>query len=39
MDTDPKPFVWTRTADETLNGLATYCGRINNSGHQTRLGR
>ncbi|WP_031173217.1 IS630 family transposase [Streptosporangium roseum] len=30
---DPKPFVWTKTADETLENLATYCQRINDSGH------
>lgn len=30
---DPKPFVWTRTADDILNSLATYCRRINDSGH------
>jgi len=30
---DPKPFVWTKTADEILDSLASYCQRINNSGH------
>ena len=30
---DPKPFVWTKTADEILETLAAYCGRINDSGH------
>jgi transposase len=30
---DPKPFVWTRTADEILDALAAYCTRINDSGH------
>jgi transposase len=34
---DPKPFVWTKTADEILNNLANYCTRINkafnDSGH------
>jgi transposase len=30
---DPKPFVWTKTADEILDTLASYCQRINNSGH------
>ena len=30
---DPKPFVWTRAADEILESLAAYCGRINDSGH------
>jgi transposase len=28
---DPRPFVWTRTADEILDTIATYCQRINNS--------
>jgi transposase len=30
---DPNPFVWTKTADEILDNLATYCKRINDSGH------
>ncbi|MFI6586054.1 IS630 family transposase, partial [Embleya sp. NPDC050493] len=30
---DPKPFVWTRTADQILESLATYCQRITDSGH------
>jgi transposase len=30
---DPKPFVWTKTADEILDNLAAYCGRINDSAH------
>ena len=34
---DPKPFVWTKTADEILASLARYCTRINktinDSGH------
>ena len=29
----PKPFVWTKTADEILDTLAAYCRRINDSGH------
>jgi transposase len=29
----PRPFVWTKTADEILDTIATYCQRINNSGH------
>jgi transposase len=28
---DPKPFVWTKTADEILETLAAYCERINDS--------
>ncbi len=27
----PKPFVWTKTADEILETLASYCERINDS--------
>ena len=30
---DPKPYIWHKTADEILTSLATYCQRINNSGH------
>jgi transposase len=30
---DPKPFIWTKTADEILETLADYCQRINDSGH------
>jgi transposase len=30
---DPKPFVWTKTADQILETLAAYCRRINDSGH------
>jgi transposase len=30
---DPRPFVWTKTADEILETLATYCERISDSGH------
>jgi len=30
---DPKPFVWTKTADEILENLARYLHRINDSGH------
>ena len=25
---DPKPYVWTRTADQILESIATYCNRI-----------
>jgi transposase len=28
----PRPFVWTKTADEILETLAAYCQRINDSG-------
>jgi transposase len=30
---DPRPFVWTKTADEILDTIAHYCHRINDSGH------
>jgi transposase len=30
---DPKPFVWTKTADEILDSLASYLQRTNDSGH------
>jgi transposase len=32
-NTDPKPFVWTKTADEILDSLARYLQRTNDSGH------
>jgi hypothetical protein len=30
---NPRPFVWTKTADEILETLAGYLQRINGSGH------
>ena len=30
---DPRPFVWTKTADAILETLAAYCKLINDSGH------
>lgn len=37
---DPKPFVWTKSADEILNDLARYCGDVLDahgpSGNSTR---
>ena len=30
---EPKPFVWTKTADEILESIARYCQRINDSRH------
>jgi transposase len=30
---DPRPFVWTKTADEILDSIARYCNRINESRH------
>jgi hypothetical protein len=32
-NTRPKPFVWTKTADEILASVARFCHRISNSGH------
>ncbi len=29
----PKPFIWTKTADEILASVARFCQRISNSGH------
>ena len=30
---DPRPYVWHKSADEILDGLASYCQRISDSGH------
>ncbi|KUJ69765.1 DDE endonuclease [Streptomyces albus subsp. albus] len=30
----PRPFIWTKTADEILDKVAAYCRRISDSGHQ-----
>ncbi len=30
---DPKPFVWTKTADQILESIARYCTRTSDSGH------
>jgi len=30
---DPKPYVWTKTADQILESITRYCTRINESGH------
>lgn len=32
----PKPFVWTKTADEILASVARFCKRISDSGHWCR---
>jgi transposase len=32
-NTQPKPFVWTNTADQILATIARFCHRISNSGH------
>ena len=31
--TNPRPFVWTKTADQILDSIARYCNRINESRH------
>jgi hypothetical protein len=33
MERPPRPFVWTKTADEILQSISRYCQRINDSGH------
>jgi transposase len=30
---NPKPYVWTKTADQILASIGNYCQRINDSGH------
>jgi transposase len=30
---DPKPFIWTKTADEILHSLARFCMRTSRTGH------
>ena len=30
---DPKPFIWTKTADTIFESLGRYCSRISESGH------
>lgn len=30
---NPRPYVWTKTADQILANIANYCTRINDSGH------
>jgi transposase len=30
---DPKPFVWTKTADQILDSIARFCMRTSDSGH------
>ncbi len=32
-NTNPRPYVWHKTADQILDNLAGYCRRINDSGH------
>ena len=30
---NPRPFTWTKTADEIFKTIPAYCKRINDSGH------
>jgi hypothetical protein len=30
---DPRPFTWTKTAEEILDSLARYIARISGAGH------
>jgi len=30
---NPKPFIWTKSADEILAAIKRFCLRISNSGH------
>jgi transposase len=30
---NPRPYVWTKTADQILQSIAHYCGRTTDSGH------
>lgn len=32
-NSDPKPFIWTKTADQILDSLSRFCRRISDSGH------
>lgn len=32
-NSQPKPFVWTKTADEILESVARFCGRTSETGH------
>ena len=30
---NPKPYIWTKTADQILNSIGNYCRRTSDSGH------
>jgi transposase len=32
-NTHPRPFIWTKTAEEILDSLARFCSRISGAGH------
>src|SRR3954462_13808411 len=36
---NPRPFVWTKTAEQILESVARYCTRINDSRHLTQTRR
>ena len=36
-NTDPKPFVWTKTADDILDSIKRFCQRTSNSRHKVLL--
>jgi len=36
---NPRPFIWTKSADQILSTIASYCQRVNDSGHQTLIAR
>jgi hypothetical protein len=33
VNKNPKPFIWTKSADDILETSAEYCQRITDSGH------
>jgi hypothetical protein len=30
---NPRPYVWTKPAEQTLESISRYCQRINQTGH------
>jgi transposase len=32
-NSNPRPYIWTKTTDQILDSIARYCTRINDSGH------
>ncbi|MGY5052064.1 hypothetical protein ACWDE0_41870 [Streptomyces sp. 900105755] len=36
---NPKPIMWTKTAEEILDSLARFCRRISGAGHKELSGR
>jgi hypothetical protein len=35
---NPRPYIWTKTADQILASIANYCSRISDSGHEAQNG-